>query len=177
MASRTHAQLCQCLLCQLCVAELAIAALIRCDSVVKKLLERARDGSSSSRLFIQLQVSGRAKWAVSKRDLCHAQRGLSRFGQAKPLSPLCLCVAPGDPPDRQCLHPDPAHPQGRHRHGRRRLYAHSPLLHVPSFTRASTCACSDHQPFGPMRLTPLLPLFPLQASGRPRCPVRRSCAA
>lgn len=39
------------------VAELAIAALIRCDSVVKKLLERARDGSSSSRLFIQLQVS------------------------------------------------------------------------------------------------------------------------
>eukprot|EP00624_Nannochloropsis_granulata_P005047 evm.model.NODE_35720_length_30909_cov_25.476009.5 len=36
--------------------ELAVAALIRCDGVVRQLLERARDGSSSSRLILQLQV-------------------------------------------------------------------------------------------------------------------------
>ncbi len=36
--------------------ELAIAALMKCEAVVRRLLERARDGSSSSRLILQLQV-------------------------------------------------------------------------------------------------------------------------
>jgi hypothetical protein len=37
-------------------AEMAIAALTQCDRVCKQLLERARDGSTSSRLILQYQI-------------------------------------------------------------------------------------------------------------------------
>lgn len=42
--------------CRFLSPELAIAALIRCEKVCQQLLERAKDGSSSSRLILQLEV-------------------------------------------------------------------------------------------------------------------------